>query len=306
MNDIKDGYEWTPLLAMEMPVAMNDDDGNGTATKWRFQVRTGAEGLKYSTGSKMADRAAFNNREVALEDYETPFKVLLTQQNQLFRGSELANNTTGAIVGAKAFYDATANGYNDELWKNVGIKTYVEDGKSYFEFEFTQTMSAFYAMYYINSSLYMPVPQDFIDLVTVQNYLGFNKDATQTPVDNSLSLGAYYLETYNQEQEVVYKKNPNYVFADTKYSIEGVHIKIFPAAKQDATASFQEFLAGHTDAAVIPQAMLDEYRNDPRTRTTTGNSVFKLNQRTGCGDLGVSVRRERRCNGDRQVRLLGG
>lgn len=277
MNSTKDGYDWVPELAMEKPVALNDDDGDGAASKWRFQVRTGAEGLKYSTGSKMADRAAFNNREVALEDYETPFKVLLTQQNQLFRGSELANNTTGAIVGAKAFYDATANGYNDELWKNVGIKTYVEDGKSYFEFEFTQTMSAFYAMYYINSSLYMPVPQEFIDLVTVQNYLGFNKDATQTPVDNSLSLGSYYLETYNQEQEVVYKKNPNYVFADTKYSIEGVHIKIFPAAKQDATASFQEFLAGHTDAAVIPQAMLDEYRNDPRTRTTTGNSVFKLN-----------------------------
>lgn len=277
MNDTKDGYEWVPELAMEKPVALNDDDGNGSATKWRFQVRTGAEGLKYTTGSQMESRAAFNNREVALEDYETPFKLLLTQSNQMFRGSEMANNTTGAIVGAKAFYDGTANGYSQELWDKVGIKTYEEDGKSYLEIEYTQEMTPFYAMYYINSSMYMPVPQDFIDLVTVQNYLGFNIDATETPVDNSLALGAYYLETYNQDQEVVYKKNPNYVYADTKYSIEGVHIKIFPAAKEDNTAPFKEFLAGHTDAASIPQTMMDEYRNDPRARKTTGSAVFKLN-----------------------------
>lgn len=277
MNETKDGYDWTPELAMEMPVAMNDDDGNGTATKWRFQVRTGAEGLKYTTGSQIASRAAFNGRDVALEDYETPFKLLLTQSNQYFRGSEMANNTTGAIVGAKAFYDGTANGFNQALWDQVGIKTYEENGKSYFEYEFTQEMNSFYAMYYINGSLYMPVPQDFLDLVTVQNYLGFNNNATETPVDNSLALGAFYLEAYNQDQEVVYKKNPNYVYADTKYNMEGVHIKIFPAMADDKLASINEFLAGHTDAAGIPQDMLDEYRNDPRTRSTMGTSVFKLN-----------------------------
>ena len=49
MNDTKDGYDWVPELAMEKPVAVNDDDGDGACTKWRFQVRTGAEGLKYST-----------------------------------------------------------------------------------------------------------------------------------------------------------------------------------------------------------------------------------------------------------------
>ena len=280
MNDTKDGYDWVPELAMEKPVAVNDDDGDGAATTWRFQVRTGAEGLKYTTGSTMESRAAFNNRDVALEDYETGFKFLLTQSNQLFRGAENANNTTGgAIVGAKEFYDGTANGFNQELWDKVGIKTYVEDGKSYFEVEYTQEYTQFYAMYYIDlvGESARVVPQDFLDLVTPQNYLGFNLDATETPVDNSLSLGAYYLETYNQDQEVVYKKNPNYVYADTKYNIEGIHIKIFPAAKEDKLASINEFLAGHTDAAGIPMDMLDEYRNDPRTRTTTGTSVFKLN-----------------------------
>lgn len=277
MNETKDGYEWVPELAMEKPVPMNDDDGDGVASKWRFQVRTGAEGLKYTTGSQIASRAAFNNRDVALEDYETAFKLLLTQSNELFRGTELANNTVGAIVGAKAYYDGTANGFSQSLWDNVGIKTYVEDGKSYFEIEFTQEYSRFYAMYYITSGLYMPVPQDFLDLVTVQNYLGFNETATETPVDNTLALGAYYLEAYNQDQEMVYKKNPNYVYADTKYNIEGVHIRVVTAMGTDREASINEFLAGHSDATTIPQTKLDEYRNDPRTRRTEGSSVFKLN-----------------------------
>lgn len=277
MNATKDGYDWVPELAIGDMVALNDDDGNGTATKWRMQVRTGAEGLKYTTGSTIPSRAAFNNREVALEDYLTPYKLLLTQSNQYFRGSEMANNDTGAIVGVKEFYNGTANGFNQALWDNVGIKVYEEDGKSYLELEYTQEMTPFYAMYYCSSGLYMPIPQDFLDLVTVKNYLGFNIDATESPVDNSLSLGSYYLETYNQEQEVVYKKNPNYVYADTKFSIEGLHIRIYPAMLEDAEASFNEFLAGHTDVASIPQARLDEFRNDPRARKTTGNSVFKLN-----------------------------
>ena len=276
MNETKDGYDWVPVLAMEKPVALNAG-ADGTATKWRFQVRTGNEGLKYTTGSTIPSRAAFNNRPVELEDYLTPFKLLLTQSNEYFRGSEMANNTTGVIVGTKAYYDGTVDGYNEELWNQVGIKVYEENGKSYFEFEYTQPMTPFYAMYYISSSLYMPIPQDFIDLVTPQNYLRFNLLATETPLDNALSLGAYYLEAYNADQQVVYKKNPNYVYADTKYNVEGVHIKIFPAAGEDTQAGFNEFLAGHFDGSGIPKERLDEFRNDPRTRSTTGSSVFKLN-----------------------------
>lgn len=275
MNETKDGYTWVPELAKEMPVALNEDE-NGMATKWRFEVRTGADGLKYTTASTLDSRAAFNGREVALEDYVTPFKLLLTQSNQYFRGSELASSDT-SIAGALAYYEGTENGYDEELWQNVGIKVYEEDGKNYFEVEFTTPLTAFYARYYITSSLYAPIPQDFIDLVTPQFYLGYNTDATETPVDNSLSLGAYYLEAYNADQQIVFKKNPNYVYADTKYSIEGVHIKIFTAAKDDSTAGFKEFLAEHFDGSGIPQEYLDDYRNDPRTRQTTGSTNFKLN-----------------------------
>lgn len=278
MNQTKDGYDWVPELAKEKPVAVNDEDGDGMATTWRFEVRTGeADGLKYTTGSELESRKAFNDRPLALEDYLTPFKMLLTQSNALYRGSELANMKSGAIKGAKEYYQGTAEGPNDELWANVGLKVYEENGKNYFEVTFIEEQTQFYCMYYIASSLYMPLPQEFVDLVTVQNIFGYNTDKTETPMDNALTVGPYYLERYDQDQQIVYKKNPNYVFADTKYAIEGIHDKIFTAAAEDTEATLNEFLAGHFDASGIPQVHLDEYRNDPRTRSTTGTSNFKLN-----------------------------
>ena len=278
MNQTKDGYDWVPELAKEKPVAVNDEDGDGMATTWRFEVRTGeADGLKYTTGSELESRKAFNDRPLALEDYLTPFKMLLTQSNALYRGSELANKKSGAIKGAKEYYQGTAEGPNDDLWANVGLKVYEENGKNYFEVTFIEEQTQFYCMYYIASSLYMPLPQEFVDLVTVQNIFGYNTDKTETPMDNALTVGPYYLERYDQDQQIVYKKNPNYVFADTKYAIEGIHDKIFTAAAEDTEATLNEFLAGHFDASGIPQVHLDEYRNDPRTRSTTGTSNFKLN-----------------------------
>ena len=283
MNEEKNGYDWVPELAVsEKPIAVDEDFAEtGLSKVWKFEVRTGDNGnLKYSTLSTEATRAAYNNRPVALEDYEYPFKLLLTQSNGLYRGSELASSTSGAIAGAKEFYNATAEGFDEAAWANVGIRTYVDetDGKPYFEVTFVSAYSQFFAMYYISSSLYMPVPQSFVeDVCGVDFYLGFSTDGTLSPVDNSLTLGAYVLEQWDSNEQIVYKKNPNYVYATTKYAVEGVHIKVIEAAKEDPTAGIKEFLAGHIDAAGIPQDYLDQYKNDPRTRQTTGSSNFKLN-----------------------------
>ena len=277
MNETKNGYDWVPELAItERPIALDEDYAEtGYSASWKVEVRTGKTGLKYNTNSTL--RAAFNNRPVELEDYVTPFKLLLTKANNLYRGSEMASSTSNPILGAKEYYEASADGFNAEAWEKVGIKVGEEDGKEYFYFTFGKKFTQFNAMYYISSSLYAPIPQAFLDEVTVKNYLGFNEDKSQTPVDNSLSLGAYTLEAWNSDREVVYKKNPNYVYADTKYAVQGIVITILAAMETDTNAGIKEFLAGHTDAAGIPQDYLEQYKSDPRTRQTTGSSNFKLN-----------------------------
>lgn len=281
MNAEKDGYDWVPELADGQMEAVNPND-SGSATIWRFPIKVGAA-LKYSTNSSIASRQAFNGREVTKEDYINAFILLLDQKNGYFRGSEMAGQTgSGTIKGVPQFYDASKDITSYEALvakfeETVGIKAYEEEGKTYLQFEFNTPLDSFYAMYYTSSSLYMPVPHEFIELVTPTNYLGFNEDKTETPVDNSLSLGAYVLEQWDSGMQVVYKKNPNYVYAETKYAIPGVHINIFPAMSSDPEANFNEFIAGHVDSTGIPQTKLDEYKNDARTKSTKGTSNFKLN-----------------------------
>lgn len=93
MNEFKDGYEWVGQLAKsERPIAVNAD-ANGLATTYKLEVKVGSE-AKYRTGSTNSTLSAYNGREVALEDYVTPYKIYYTAAYGMARGSE---NLSGAI-----------------------------------------------------------------------------------------------------------------------------------------------------------------------------------------------------------------
>ena len=289
MNTTKDSYVWVGELSKDdRPVAV-DPNPDGTSTTWKVKIKTGADGLKYNTLSNKENRAAFNNRLVSAEDYLTAYKLQLTQANALFRGSEYAGQTGVKIKGLTEYYNATESLSNqnalwDEgLWtKHVGdnLKVFQDGDDWYFQWTNTQATNAFYAMYYIAGTMYSPIPMEFVETVTLKNLFGYNSDKTETPVDNSLSLGAYTLEVWNSNSEIVLKKNPNYVFADTKYSIPGVHLNILTAIANDEDAAVKEFLAGNLDACTITQNYLKEYKNDPRSHFYGSGSNFKLNLNT--------------------------
>ncbi|MCH5151917.1 MAG: hypothetical protein J1F65_04600 [Clostridiales bacterium] len=285
MNSTKDGYDWVPELAKADPTPVGELNASGQTNTWEFPIRTGSE-LKYNTLGKRSEK--YNDREVKPEDYITPFKLLLNQSNDYFRGSEMSKATgASAIPGASVYYNSTKGARKGILSEEeqkfedvVGIKVYEKEpgsGQWWFQYTLGANVTAWYARYYISSSLYMPIPAEFVEEVGVDAYLSNSSDGQYNPVDNSLSLGSYTLERWDTDQQVVYKKNPNYVYADTKYQIAGVHINILRAALEDPNAVFNEFLAGHIDGAGIPTAFLKEYASDPRTRNTTGNNVTKLN-----------------------------
>ena len=278
MNDDGTGYLWVPELAKELPQPVNDGDGDGACTVWRFPVRTGEDYLTYATGSGLASRQAFQGRPVALEDYETPFRLLLTQKNGLYRGEELACRPDSiAIAGARAYYEATAEGFRPDLWQDVGIRTYEENGVGYLEVTWASEQTRFSCMVNLSSDLFMPIPQEFLDLVGTEYYLAFRPDAGETPVDNSLSLGPYCLERWDAGERIVFRKNPGYLFADTRYAIPGVHAAILPQADLDPEGAVQAFLDGLLDYAQIPASSIDKYRQDPRTRAIPVSGSFRLN-----------------------------
>ncbi len=238
MNEEKDGYDWICELAKEKPVAVNPDE-NGLATIYKFEVKIGSE-LVYNTASTNPDFAAYAGREVALEDYLTPWKELYMQSNGIARGPEGTTGGSGSIKGITEYYNATANGFDQAAWDNVGITAEMVDGKAYLSFEFNNPTNAFYAMYYLASGLYCPIPAEFLEQIGgLKNYATFSEDGTLTPVDTSLSTSYYMLESWQSGKEIVFKKNDLYAdLPDPRHLHDG------PARNQHRLRGWPEGIPG--------------------------------------------------------------
>lgn len=277
MNETKDGYVWYNSLANEKPQPQNTSSVTGLATIYKFEVKIGSQ-LKYSTNSTKL--AKYNGREVQIEDYLTPFKLLHTKANGWARAAENLTDAS-AIKGMNKFYKATASGYSDVAWANVGLKAEVVDGKGYITVEFNQPCTPFFAMYYLNSSLYSPIPQEFIDEIGGPDYFAkFDVENGLTPVDTTLATGPYVLETWEEDKAIVFGKNANYHNTELYQGVPGVHVAILEAASEQVEAAYNEFVAGKLTSVGIPSTKLKELKNDPRAKQTVGSTTTKLNINT--------------------------
>lgn len=258
-NETKDGYEWYPQLADEVafPIPLNLDPITGMATKWRVPVKVGGD-LKYNTASTVPAVAAFKDRAVVLEDYLTPFKLMV--ENGWFRSTDIGFGS-GAFVGVAAELGKPAA--QRDIANVSGIKLNVEEQA--IEFEFLVPKTAFYAMYSLSGSLFSPIPFDFIGAIGgAKFYGGANPDSI-------LSLGVYMVEAWEAAKQVVFKKNPTFFEAD-RYSLEGYVYTILPGG---SNVAFSEFLAGKLDSAGVPSTQ-KSYRTDPRARKTEGDTIWKI------------------------------
>ena len=282
LNADKTNYEYYPVLAKDDDWTALDptSDASPKATKFRLHVKTGKDGLKYSTCS--TKYAKYNGREVQLEDYLTSVKVLLTQKYNFFRGAEqVGTDYARPIKNAADYWNASADGINEEAFKNVGVKVGTDDKGDYIEFEFAKALTVSDAKTNIGGDTFQPLPMEFFDEIGGPNKYGaFSEDGSLTPVDTTLSLSAYTLEYWEKDKLITYKRNPDWIekTEDTgMYNIAGVHMAILTAAKSDSEAAFKEFLAGKLDSCSIPGTYLNQYKNDPRTTAIPENTTWKVN-----------------------------
>ena len=251
----KTGYEWYPQLATEdRPQPLNLV--GGLATKWRVKVNVGGD-LKYNTLSTLPALQGFKGRAVELADYLTPYKLMLNQK--WFRSTDLGSQTSG-FKGVNEYLASEAKN-----WANVGVQ--LNEEEQAIEFEFNTAKTPFYAMYNLSSSLFTPIPEDFITAIGGAANYGTMDNAQ----DKILSLGTYLLESVETNKEVVFKKNPLWIEADN-YKLAGYKYTIL----ESNNVAFEEFLAGKLDSAGVPSAKLQQYKTDPRARQTLGDTVWKL------------------------------
>lgn len=315
MNENKDGYEWYPLLAADKvdgkvndrPIPVYDTENPlGLYKTWRIYLKTGANaGLKYRYSGSISGN--FDNREVALEDYAFVYQLLLTGANKQTRGAEMAGDKTYGIKGAQTYYTRTKELKNqadiDNIWKNMtktvdgaqdptkfkdqelGIMTGHDEKGDYLQLELLNEIDKFTAMYTLSSSLLSPVPRQFIESLAssgtvmdgVLNY-GVNSSSTgKSLVDNTISLGAYKLDTW-VDSYIAFGRNDTWVERTTypnRYKIKGIKITTYDNATQDKL--YEYFYSGLLDSCGIPISQISKEVGQPDVRSTKGDSTFKLN-----------------------------
>lgn len=302
LNAKADGYDWYPVLAADDcpdPIAMDVDPSKPDVTihkQWRVYVKTGD--IKYRTNSTNEDIKKYDGRPVALEDYEFTFKLLLTQggsNSGLYRGKELATDTSYGFRGAYTYFKNTKTedmDVADAAWEtfksgsNPGIKTGHDDKGDYIQFEFINPIDQFTAKYTLASSLYTPMPEDFLKEIGGGNWiLGgkiFGTVSGSSIMDHTLCIGPYFLEDWHTDQEIVFQRNDDwYEYKDTKgtehprYRIPGVHMLVVSAAQQKDDAIYDQFNSGILDSTGIPASRMSERVSTDRK--TKGDATFKLN-----------------------------
>lgn len=296
LNETNDGYEWYPETALdENPIPL-DSDGNpvtsnvssGTFNKWRIHVRTGS-GFVYRTSSTKTkgdtNLATFNDRPVVIDDYLTPIKFLLTCYNGQFRGAELTTGTSAFSEEAADYYSRTVTKpstneiYDSAAWAAAHMDNCIKTGHDsatntdYIDFKLLYPCTQFFAKYYLSSSLFSPLPEDFVKLWGGDN---LGKSPTgYTPSDTMLSTGPYMLDKWDT-QYITYSKNDKFFITKDTFE-DGTERKLYQIAGlaqhlfDDASALKSNFENGSIDAYAPTKE--DLKANYGQTEGTTSNGV---------------------------------
>ncbi len=310
MTENKDDYYWRNELSKDLrPIPLDENGKELTYTEgmtslyWRVHLHTVDD--ETETGRKFRYNISenstkyyskYHNRGIQLEDYITPYKALLN--NNLMRASEMTQDSSG-FYGA---YDYLYGNANTRSWDNVGIQLNEEEGA--IDFRFITPQTQFYAMYNLSSTLYSPIPEEYLydigggpaggyryfadrptnetDLATyntIQSYVSKGATAFGTSaggVDYLLSAGAYVVDTWQPGTETIYKKNELY-YRTEDIKFKGYHEKVY----ENDESAYQDWVAGKLDDMTPPSTHISEVQGGGiysqyacRTEATT---TIKLN-----------------------------
>ena len=293
--------EGNPTLAAQAtrnsePIPAEPSNPTGLYRKWRIYVKT--EGLAYTTESAALQAKGFNGRAVTIDDYMFIYQLLLTGSNNIIRGTEMANDTSYGIKGAQQYFNATKSGNDESLqstWdtfissKKLGLAKGSDANGDYIDIELINAIDSFTAMYTLSSSLTSPLPRDlFIGSKAIAGsmkdsikiYGTFNNGGDNKILDYTLCLGAYTLEKWVKNSEILFKRNDNWFETPAKggnrYKIPGVYYRVIDTST-DTEKNWKQLNAGNLDSAGVPSGKVEENIGKEGVYQTKGDATFKLN-----------------------------
>lgn len=256
----------------------NDPNVDKTGVYWRVYLHVG-EGYSYKAvpGSKWENDPTYDGRNVVIEDYITPFKTML--DNGMVRATELMTDSSG-------FYGASNYRYGSsstmEAWNStVGIvvrEDLCTEDYGVIDFRFISPHAATTARTALSSSLYSPIPSSFLTAIGGAANYGVRGSTENNRFDNFLCFGAYIPVEWQEQKELIYKKNEDYHDA-ARYSFNGYVEKVYTSDKADELA-WADFKENKLDQCTIPVSALVKGESYGKTYRTQGSTIIKINLNT--------------------------
>jgi len=265
-NDDKTGYEVVPSMATSSPVAVDGrttETGKEVSYTWEFTLRDDLVWY-FHPDTNAAFIATLNpvDYEITATDFVETFKLAL--QEKWFRavsgGGDFVTSSQ-AIVNAGAFSDGTT------AWENVGIKIIGEDDLT-IQFTFIDEQSEWNVRYWLSSFVTTPINLE------LYNYLENDGDENTTYGTDNLTVGytgAYYVDYYESDLELIYLVNPEY-HNPTEYFFDSILMYV----KTDPDLIWAMFEEGLLDGAAIPTAKYYEVKDYPGVMPVPGATIYRM------------------------------
>ena len=219
-------------------------EATGTKTVWEWTIRD--------------DATWANGEKITAEDVIYSYKMLLDPVMLNKMGSLLYDQASVKMLNGQAYYLGECE------WEDVGLKL-LEDGKTIqFTGIGTCNVEAFCAQwdqrttYIVYDEYYEAGMNDARDATTFGQSL-----------DNYMGCGPYFLDSWEQGNKHIYKKNPDHYLADLfHYDVVEVYII------NEQNAAVQMFEAGKLDQLTPNTETIQTYIEDPRMVSYSSNKMY--------------------------------
>jgi len=235
-NDDYTFCELSGELAAEDPIQV-DEEGK----VWQIKIR---EGVVWENGDTLD----------ANDVYYT-WKMILDPKLANLRASNFAKDVI-EIENAMNYFEGKCE------WDEVGLK-FIDDLT--LEIHTVTNHDAREIMTHLAHPANCIVNEEYYEK-------GMNADRTETLYGTSseywISSGPFLVESWKNDAEITFKKNPNYVFKD-KIWLAGINIKVV----EDSGTQLQLFDNGEIDYVKLNAETFLQYEEDPRVLFSPANSV---------------------------------
>lgn len=226
-------------LAAEDPVKV-DEEGK----VWQIKIR---DGVTWENGDVMN-----------ADDVVYTWKMMLDPKLANLRASNFAKDVI-EIENAMKYFQGECS------WEDVGLKK-VDDLTV--EIHTVSGHDAKEVMTHLAHPANCIINEEYYEK-------GMNADRTETlygtSKDNWISAGPFLVESWTNDAEIKFKKNPNYVFKD-KIWLAGIDIKVV----KDTSTQMQLFDNDEIDYVKLNAENFQKYEEDPRIMESPANAVTHI------------------------------